>query len=32
MTRYVRGASLSNYAEVAARVGLDANAMLRRAG
>ena len=32
MTRYVRGASLSNYAEVAARVGLDPNAMLRRAG
>ena len=32
MTRYVRGASLSSYAEVAARVGLDPNAMLRRAG
>lgn len=32
MARYVRGASLSNYAEVAARVGLDPNAMLRSAG
>jgi AraC-like DNA-binding protein len=32
MTPYFRGASLSNYAEVAAQVGLDANAMLRRLG
>jgi AraC-like DNA-binding protein len=32
MTPTVRGATLSNYAEVAAQVGLDANAMLRRFG
>ncbi len=32
MTAFVRAASLSNYAEVASQVGLDANAMLRRAG
>ena len=32
MDRFVRGGTLSNYAEVAAQVGLDANATLRRAG
>jgi len=32
MTFNVRGVSLSNYVEVAARLGLDPNAMLRRAG
>ncbi len=32
MTPHFRGASLSNYAEVAAQVGLDANALLRRFG
>lgn len=32
MTPFVRGATLSNYAEVAAQVGLDAAAMLRGAG
>ncbi len=32
MERFVRGATLSNYAEVAAEFGLDPNAMLRRAG
>ena len=30
MDRFLRAASLSNYAEVAAQVGLDAGAMLRR--
>lgn len=30
MNPFVRGATLSNYAEVAAQVGLDAGAMLRR--
>jgi AraC-like DNA-binding protein len=32
MTPFVRGATLSNYAEVAAHVGLDGAAMLRRSG
>jgi AraC-like DNA-binding protein len=32
MTAFVRAATLSNYAEVAAQLGLDAGAMLRRAG
>ena len=32
MTAFVRAASLSNYAEVAAQVGLDANTLLRQAG
>lgn len=32
MSAFVRGATLSNYAEVAAQVGLDANAMLRAHG
>jgi AraC-like DNA-binding protein len=32
MTPFVRGATLSNYAEVAAQIGLDANGMLRKAG
>lgn len=32
MSATVRGATLANYAEVAAQVGLDAGAMLRRAG
>ena len=32
MGPFVRGASLSNFAEVAAQVGLDANAMLRKIG
>lgn len=32
MSFNVRGASLSNYVEVATRLGLDPNAMLRRAG
>jgi hypothetical protein len=30
MDRFLRGATLSNYAEVAAQAGLDAGAMLRR--
>jgi len=32
VAHYVRAASLSNYVEVAAQVGLDARGMLRRAG
>lgn len=32
MTPFVRGATLSNYAEIAAQVGLDGSAMLRAAG
>ena len=32
MTPTVRGATLSNYAEVAAQAGLDAGALLRRFG
>jgi AraC-like DNA-binding protein len=32
MTLFIRAATLSNFPEVAAQVGLDANAMLRRAG